>query len=132
MNNNSDNVKCIILEAQLIMYGYMRLSIEKSDKGIKASWVSIADGGTVVADDSKEYDIRFETILENVSKVEIPTEITRESSIEWCLFFLDEDGKCVDGVESDFWDYEALGKLVETIENTISDDEPLITIKNLF
>jgi len=125
-------VNKIVLVAELIMYGYMRITIEKSDNGIIVSWVSIADGGAVVADDSKKYNVPFETIFDNVSKVEIPTEITHESSIEWCFVFLDEDDECLEGVMHDFWDYEALGKIVETIENTILDDEPLLAIKELY
>lgn len=129
---DKERVATVILNAELIMYGFLAVQISRIEGVTVVSWLGVADGGQVVADEQKEYpDLEWSTFIDSISKIDAPEE-DDTLSIVWNLQLGDENEDLLYEFESGLWDRDLLEQIVNIMEEYLCDKEPLEIFRNLF
>ena len=128
-----DRITTIILEAELMMYGYLAVRISQENDKIIVSWFGMADGGQIVEDKQKEYkNLSWAAFIDSICALDFPQEEDYTLSVVWGLQLGDENDELVYELERGLWDIELLDKIVDTLEHLLKDEEPLSMFRNIF
>lgn len=112
----------ITISVELIMYGYVGFSICQNDNGVNASWIAIADGGAVIADEAIEIGcLNFTELVKKLLKINLPECEDLTSSRSWSVVYCDKDNNKVKGTESGHWDLNVLVQIVDQIDDLSGD-----------
>ena len=130
---DQSRIATVILNAELLMYGYLAIRVSKENEDTVVTWLGMADGGEIVANQQKKYDgLNWELFAEKICELEIPVDEDDELSINWGLQLGDSDDELIYGLESGLWDRDLIEKIINLIEEFICDEEPVEIFRNLF
>ena len=69
------DMSSVVISIQLPMYGYAAMQLEKEFERIKASWIAIADGGSVIDQGERVIQKPFNMPVELISKADVSINI---------------------------------------------------------
>lgn len=118
------NIKSISINIGLIMYGYVNLFIEQTEKGLEVSSTAIADGGSVYFDEEKIFqnkNIKELSLL--IKQIKLPKKEDESESKEWSFISLDKDDTPIDNMclESGYWTIDILSNMVNVIDQYLEE-----------
>lgn len=130
---DKSKISTVILNAELLMYGYLAIRVSKENEDTVVTWFGMADGGEVVANQQKKYcGLGWSLFTEKICELEIPTEEDDDLSIHWGLQLGDNEDELIYGLASGLWDRDLIEEIVDLIEGFICDEEPVEIFRNLF
>ena len=116
-------ITSITVQVELMMYGYVRLNISEAEKGVKASWIAVTDGGNVLANDSIEITGKnFEHLPLQINSVELPTIEDDEMRRAWDIHLFDENNNEIKSIERRFWPIDKLEDIATIIDEFLEND----------
>ena len=132
MRIKAANASIIIISAELMMYGCINIRLDRSDEGITAAWLAIADGGDVVDNGEKIYtSVSFDKLFEQIQEFDFPDNTNDEESITWGIQIGNSEGELIETIDSGNWSREALQTVIDAIEESIGDDETTASLKEM-
>lgn len=132
MKKLGNDVKVIIIAAELIMYGDVNLRLEEDQNGINAYWFAMADGGYVVDEREKAYPGKdFSELCAQIQKTRMPRNPDDNSSVEWTVQFGNSENELIYETEFSNWGYRPLEIIIEKIESYLGDAAPVQWLKNM-
>lgn len=126
-------IATVILNAELLMYGYLAIRVSNEDRDTVVTWLGMADGGEIVANQQKKYGgLNWELFAEKICGLEIPTDEDECLSVHWGLQLGDSEDELIYELENGLWNRELIEQIVDLIEEFICDKEPVEIFRNLF
>lgn len=118
------DIKSISISISLIMYGYVNLFIEQTEKGLEVSSVAMADGGDVYFDEEKIFqnkNIKELSLL--IKQIKLPKKEDESESKEWSFISLDKDDTPIDNMclEGGYWTIDILSNMVNVIDQYLEE-----------
>lgn len=130
---DTNRISTVILNAELLMYGYLAIRVSQEKENTVVTWLGMADGGEIVANQQKEYSgLNWELFVNRICELEIPTDEDDELSVYWGLQLGDNDDELIYGLANGLWDRDLIEKIVDLIEEFMCDEEPVEIFRNLF
>ena len=116
-------ITSITVQVELLMYGFVGLNISKAKNGVKASWIAVADGGDLLANDSIEIsEKRFEQFALQMNGVELPTVEDYNMGKSWDIHFFDENDNEIKSIERGYWPIDELDGIMSIIDEFLDND----------
>ena len=132
MRINVTNAAIIIISAELMMYGCINIRLDRTDEGITAAWLAIADGGDVVDNGEKTYtSVSFDKMFGQTREIDFPDNTNDEESIAWGIQIGNSEGELIETIDSRNWSRESLRTVIDVIEESIGDDEATASLKEM-
>ena len=118
------DIKSISISISLIMYGYVNLFIEQTEKGLEVSSVAMADGGAVYFDEEKIFqnkNIKELSLL--IEQVKLPEKEDESESKEWSFVSLDKEDTPINNMclEGGYWTIDILKNIVNLIDKYLEE-----------
>ncbi len=120
-------IVAIAIHAELIMYGEEFLNIvNKPDEGkVEISWLSLEEGGSINAQGEKNFsNEKFEQVIDDLFKIELPEHENEEINVSWEIQFLDQKGTVVGGLEFGNWEIDILSNMLGAMQKCVMDNSP--------
>lgn len=116
-------VTSVCINADLLMYGQMAIRIDQQEKGTSASWIAIADGGTVVSSGRKQFpEVDFRELINSLSELHYDVDEDDEMSICWSIAFGKENDEIVFSKEEGNWSRELLEEIIGLLSRSLDDE----------
>ena len=125
-------VTSITVQVELMMYGFAGLNICTAKDGVIVSWIAVADGGEMLANDSiKIAGKDFENLHSLLDGIELPALEGNEMSRAWDIQFFDEKDNEVKSIDRGYWPVELLNRIMEIIDSFLENDMATEWIHNI-
>ena len=133
INVDKSNITTVILNAELLMYGYLAIRVSKENEEIVVTWFGMADGGEVVSNQQKKYSgLNWSQFTDKICEIEVPENEDDYLSINWGLQLGNNEDELMYELETGLWDRDIIEQIVNLIEELTSDEEPVEIFRNLF
>lgn len=116
-----DDVSSVVISIQLPMYGYAMTKLEKESERIKASWIAIADGGSLIDEGERIIQKPFIPLATEISKADISTQEDDSSGRDWSWIIYNASGDAMQGQNAGYWPLNYLENVLRIIEQYTND-----------
>lgn len=116
-----DDMSSVVISIQLPMYGYAMTKLEKESERIKASWIAIADGGSLIDEGEMIIQKPFIPLATEISKADISTQEDESSGRDWSWAIYNASGDAMRGQNAGHWPLNYLENVLRIIEQDTND-----------
>lgn len=125
-------ITSINIQVELMMYGYAGVELQALEAGTSASWIAIADGGDMLANETLVIaGKKFDDLIARLNVIELPIKENDEMSRSWSVSFFDEKTNEVKSIERGYWPIEVLETIVQTIDEFMGNGTVTEWIHNI-
>ena len=121
MDYTIDDMSSVVISIQLPMYGYASMQLEKKSERIKASWIAIADGGSVIDQGERIIQKPFNMLAELISKADVSIQEDGSLGRDWSWIIYNASGDVIRGQSAGCWPLNYLENVLQIIEQYIND-----------
>lgn len=121
MDCTIDGMSSIVIAIQLPMYGYAGLQLAKGFECIKASWIAIADGGSVTDQGERIIPKPFGPLATILSKTDVAMQEEDSSGRNWSWIIYNESEESIQGQSDGYWPLRYLENVLRIIEQYTED-----------
>lgn len=116
-----NDIKSIVLNMELLMYGHLSLRIDDVEDGIIVKRTSISDGGAIISSEEKLIHHKmFSELIDILSKIELSDE--ESSDICWSLQAIDYMSNEIFCIDIGYWKQEILENILNELVLFVSDE----------
>lgn len=131
MDYKIDEMSSVVISIQLPMYGYAMTKLEKESERIKASWIAIADGGSLIDEGERIIQKPFIPLATIISKADVSTQEDDSSGRDWSWIIYNASGDAMQGQSAGFWPLNCLENVLKIIEKYTNDSFITKWIRNV-
>ena len=127
-----DQTTCILIHAELIMWGEEFLKIiDNKDGSVDVRWFSMMDGGSIAGQGEKTVlDVDFVAIKNYVFTRDFPDNEDEGMNISWELQCGDQNDDALTYLEFGYWNKDLLRSIITFLGETLKDLEPFVSFTN--
>lgn len=115
------DMSSVVISIQLPMYGYAAMQLEKEFERIKASWIAIADGGSVIDQGERVIQKPFNMLVELISKADVSIQEDVSLRRDWSWIIYNASGDIIRGQSAGYWPLNYLENVLRIIEQYTND-----------